>query len=81
MNEKDICEICNKPILPGQPVHGMTRNHYDCEPKRGLTRWELDKKRIDDTIRRMDAALERAKVESERARIHRPTINGPKRLL
>jgi len=27
----DICEICRLPVLDGEPVHGATGNHWDCQ--------------------------------------------------
>jgi hypothetical protein len=41
------CSICKKPVLEGQPHHGMTGNHWDCE-------------RMDEKVAR--AALQRADV-------------------
>lgn len=30
LSEKEICGVCEKPILPGQAVHGVRRIHWAC---------------------------------------------------
>ena len=37
----DVCDICGKPVLIGQPRNGMTGNHWDCKKKEPLTKHNM----------------------------------------
>lgn len=30
-NDTGVCAICRKPVVDGEPIYGITGNHYDCE--------------------------------------------------
>ena len=45
----EICKVCQHPILPGQPVHGLFGVHYDCADVIPL-RAEVEAKAIENAL-------------------------------
>lgn len=53
-----ICKICMQPVIAGQPIHGATLNHWECESRSDLS--------TEAVIARMDQALANAGLAPKR---------------
>lgn len=58
--DDEICDLCGKPLLAGQAIHGLRRQHFDCyELKNGS--YADPMKELNDAAERMEAALNKLK--------------------
>jgi len=56
--ESNICSVCDQPILPGQPVHGVRGIHWDCYEGRDdpdpMDELRAAIKKTDDVMRKLN---------------------------
>ncbi|MGE0333183.1 MAG: hypothetical protein AB7P37_21090 [Ramlibacter sp.] len=48
------CNICKKPVQPGQAYNGATKNHWDCDPRRSIEEIKAD---MDRSLKKAREAL------------------------
>lgn len=60
MSEPEVCKKCGKPVLDGEAVNGLTRNHWDCDPRQ--TPAEISAEFV-AAAKRVDAALDKVRAK------------------
>lgn len=61
-DEHEICEVCGKPVLPGQARHGVRGGHWDCHYPNGVPEKEslaAIRKRGDEAIKKIEEAIDK----------------------